>query len=347
MKKSLLSMAALALIMASCSNDEENVVTGNGEVANAVPVQISQKVAGVESKAAIIPGNKMDAVIIMVDGNSSSASAPDFDSFVPKKDNTLNNQNKFASDGDRANYANTQFTASTTANDIILTPMLYYPVEGDASPNKTWILGVAPQGTVSGTTVTFTQTDGLQDVMFAGQQAAGSGATSDQTKAALDFQHKTTQLTFVAQLSKSLDGTEWANKTVSVKDITIQNAEVPASLAFNTGTVNWKTPANLTVAGCNTALSTTACAPSVPVMVRPTTSILANIDLSVEGAILSYTNLLIKKEDGVTNLSTSEGYSHQVTFNITPPTKADATMITASAKIEPWKKGEAGKVTIE
>ena len=101
MKKSLVSMAALALIMASCSNDEENVIN-NGEVANAVPVQISQTVTGVETKAAIIPGNKMDAVIIMVDGNSSSASAPDFDSFVPKKDNTLNNESKFASDGDRA-----------------------------------------------------------------------------------------------------------------------------------------------------------------------------------------------------------------------------------------------------
>ena len=121
MKKSLVSMAALALIMASCSNDEENVIN-NGEVANAVPVQISQTVTGVETKAAIIPGNKMDAVIIMVDGNSSSASAPDFDSFVPKKDNTLNNESKFASDGDRANYANTQFTASTTANGIVLTP---------------------------------------------------------------------------------------------------------------------------------------------------------------------------------------------------------------------------------
>ena len=55
MKKSLVSMAALALIMASCSNDEENVIN-NGEVANAVPVQISQTVTGVETKAAIIPG---------------------------------------------------------------------------------------------------------------------------------------------------------------------------------------------------------------------------------------------------------------------------------------------------
>ena len=134
MKKSLLSMAALALIMASCSNDEENVVTGNGEVANAVPVQISQTVTGVESKAAIIPGNKMDAVIIMVDGNSSSASAPDFDSFVPKKDNTLNNQNKFASDGGRANYASAQVTASTSANDIRTTKARRSPTTAACLP---------------------------------------------------------------------------------------------------------------------------------------------------------------------------------------------------------------------
>lgn len=339
-------MAALALIMASCSNDEENVVIGNGEAANAVPVRISQTVTGVETKAAIIPGNKMDAVIIMVDGNSSSASAPDFDSFTPKKDNTLDGENKFVNDAARANYANTQFTASTTENDIVLTPTLYYPVDGDASPKKTWILGVAPQGTVSGTTVTFTQTDGLQDVMFAGQQAAGS-ATDSKTKAALNFQHKTTQLTFVAQLSKDLTGTEWAGKTVSVKDITIQNAEVPASLAFNTGTVSWKAPANLTVAGCNTALSTTPCAPSVPIMVKPATGILVNIDLSVEGAIQSFTNLTIKNESNA-NLATLEGYSHQVTFNITPPTAASgATAIEVSAKIEPWKPGDAGKVDIE
>ena len=346
MKKSLVSMAALALIMASCSNDEENVIN-NGEVANAVPVQISQTVTGVETKAAIIPGNKMDAVIIMVDGNSSSASAPDFDSFVPKKDNTLNNESKFASDGDRANYANTQFTASTTANGIVLTPTLYYPVDGSANPNKTWILGVAPQGTVSGTTVTFTQADGFQDVMFAGQQAAGNGTESDKTKAALNFQHTTTQLTFVAQLSGELAGTEWENKTVSVKEITIQNAQVPASLAFNTGTVNWKDAASLMVAGCNTALSTTACAPSVPVMVKPATDILVNIDLSVEGAIQSYTNLKIKKEDG-SNLSTAEGFSHQVTFNITPPKTAQGAVgIEASAKIEAWKPGDAGKVDIQ
>lgn len=79
MKKSLVSMAALALIMASCSNDEENVIN-NGEVANAVPVQISQKVAGVETKAAVVPEVSMQAVILMADGES-----PDFTSFTPRK----------------------------------------------------------------------------------------------------------------------------------------------------------------------------------------------------------------------------------------------------------------------
>ena len=122
MKKSLLSMAALALIMASCSNDEENVID-NGEAANAVPVQISQKVAGVETKAAVVPGVSMQAVILMADGES-----PDFTSFTPRKENTLDNENKFAGDGDRANIANAEFTASGTAGEITLTPALYYPV---------------------------------------------------------------------------------------------------------------------------------------------------------------------------------------------------------------------------
>ena len=136
MKKSLVSMAALALIMASCSNDEENVIN-NGEVANAVPVQISQKVAGVETKAAVVPGVSMQAVILMADGES-----PDFTSFTPRKENTLDNENKFAGDGDRANIANAEFTASGTAGEITLTPALYYPVSAETT--KASILGVSP-----------------------------------------------------------------------------------------------------------------------------------------------------------------------------------------------------------
>lgn len=350
--KKVLSMAAMALIMASCSNDDVNTVIDNNEVANAVPVLINQKVAGVETKAAIIPGNEMKAVIVMVDGAKNNASDPDFVNFTPKTDNDLtpipDQDNKFElkNDAARANVANTQFTASTTANEIALNPMLYYPVDGEANPKNTWILGVAPQGTVSGTTVTFAETDGLQDVMFADKQAAGDN-TSKQT-ITLDFNHKTTQLTFVARLSKELTGTDWDGKTVSVKKITVQAAQVPTSLDFQKGAVNWKEGASLSVAGCNTALSTSSCAPSVPIMVKPSTDIMVNIDLSIEGAIKSYTNLYIKNADLSGNLATEEGKSHEVTFTITPPTKAEGAVdITTSAKVVDWVKGTAGNVTIK
>lgn len=342
----------MALIMASCSNDDVNTVINNNEVANAVPVLINQKVAGVETKAAIIPGNEMKAVIVMVDGANNGATEPDFTKFTPKTDNDLtpiegqDNKFKLENDAARANVANTQFTASTTGKEIALTPTLYYPVDGEASPKNTWILGVAPQGTVSGTTVTFAETDGLQDVMFADKQAAGDN-TQKQT-ITLDFNHKTTQLTFVAKLSKELTGTDWAGKTVSVKSITVQAAQVPASLDFQKGAVNWKDGAKLTVAGCNTALSTSSCAPSVPIMVRATTDIMVDIDLSIEGVIKSYTNLYIKNADLSGNLATVEGESHEVTFTITPPTKAEgAVAITTSAKVVDWVKGAAGTVTIK
>ena len=123
MKKSLLSMAALALIMASCSNDEENVID-NGEAANAVPVQISQKVSGVETKAAVTVGSDMTAVILMADGDN-----PAFTPFTPRTENVLTGEqnNTLANDAARANVSNTQFKASTTAGEIELTPTLYYP----------------------------------------------------------------------------------------------------------------------------------------------------------------------------------------------------------------------------
>ena len=340
MKKSLLSMAALALIMASCSIDEENVVTGNGEVANAVPVQISQKVAGVETKAAVVPGVSMQAVILMADGEN-----PDFTSFTPRKENTLNDENKFAGDGDRANIANAEFTASGTAGEITLTPALYYPVSAETA--KASILGVSPQGIVDATKVSFATTDGSQDVMYAGKVDAGSAQTPTSGGIVLDFKHKTTQLIFVAKLYKELTGSEWENKNVSVKSITVQNAKVPESLTFSNGQVNWKTVGEITVAGCNTALTTNVCDPSVPIMIAHASSVTVNLSLSVDDTIVSYNNLVVQNGSG-SNLATEEGASHVITFTITPPTAAaGATKITTSAKVTDWKPGAAGQVTIQ
>lgn len=339
--KKILSMAALALVMAGCSNDDENVKIDNGEASNAVAIQISQKVAGVESKAAIKPGSDMQANIIMVDAGSS-ADNPDFTAFTPKTENTLSGGNKLESDDHRATVSNTEFKAATTSGEIELTTALYYPVSSE--DKKTWILGVSPQGNVDASKVTFHETDGLQDVMYAKQTAAGSKKDKEDP-IALQFEHKTTQLTFVAQLAGALDGTEWAGKTVSVKNITIQKAKIPVSLALSTGVVSVENK-NLTVAGCNTGLSTSPCAPSEPVMVGAGTNIMVDLELSVGGTTKKYTNLSVV--NGNQPLTTLEGYSHEITFTITAPVEAsDGTKISTSAQIVDWKTGAAGNVTIQ
>ena len=346
--KKILSMAALALVMAGCSNDDENVKIDNGEATNAVAIQISQKVAGVESKAAITPGADMLATIIMVDGANSSASNPDFSSFTPKTQNTLTGagNNTLADDAARANVANTEFKAQTTAQGITLTPTLYYPVESGASAKKTWILGVAPQGVVNGLEVAFSQADGLQDVMFAEKQDAGNGNGSA-TPVTLEFKHKTTQLTFVAKLTNDdLSETEWKDQTVGVKSIIIPNAKVPEKLNISSGNITW-TDKEITVAGCAEALKLTSCKPSVPVMIASSQSLIVNIILSGGNKTITYNNLKVKNSAGQ-DLATVEAKSHEITFEITPPKKAEgATLIEASAKIVDWTAGDPGKVEIK
>lgn len=345
--KKILSMAALALVMAGCSNDDENVKIDNGEASNAVAIQISQKVAGVESKAAITAGSNVLATILMVDGENNSASNPDFINFTPKTENTLTGEsnNELANDAARATVANTKFKAQGTQS-ITLTPTLYYPVDGGGSPKKTFILGVAPQGVVNGVEVAFPQTDGLQDVMFAEQQDAGNGKPSA-TSVTLEFKHKTTQLTFVAKLkSADLSGTEWEGKTVGVKSIVIPNAKVPEKLNISTGNVEW-VDKEIIVAGCAEKLSETICKPSVPVMISPSTSLIVNIELSVGDKTITYTNLRVKNDSGE-DLATTVAKSHQITFEITAPIEASgATKIGTSAKVIDWTAGDAGKVEIK
>lgn len=353
--KKILSMAALALVMAGCSNDDENVVIDNGEATNAVAIQISQKVAGVESKAAITPGSTMEANIIMVDaGDGASAGTttdPYFAGFNPKTDNTLTDEGgnkKLNTDNARANVAIAKFEAKTDAVGITLNPTLYYPVS--AGTKKTWILGVAPLGTVDATKVTFTgAADGSQDVMYAEKQDAG-GSSTGKTDPVLEFKHQTTQLLFVAQLSDdNLTSTEWNNKNVSVNSIIIQKAQVPTAIKIADGDLEC-TEKNITVEGCKTLLKKTPCAKSTPVMIKESASVVVDLVLNVGTETLTYSNLVVKNaEDGHSgDLATEAGKSHLITFTITPPVSpTDGTKIDAKAKIVDWVKGDAGKVDIQ
>ncbi len=329
----MLSMAALALIVASCSNDEENVP--DNKFVNAEPIRISQQMAGVETKGAVTPGTDMQAVILMADGDN-----PDFKNFTPKTDNTVTGKD-FTLDTDRANVSTTTFKATTDEDgiEISLTPTLYYPKTA-----KAWILGVSPQGAVDVSKVTFNDVDGLQDVMYAEKVDAGTAAAHTGISP-LKFEHKTTQLTFVAKLAKELTGTEWEGQSVSVTSITVLNAKLPKSLTFSTGVIDWK-ETNVSVEGCKTQLVLTLCNPSIPLMISPADQVMVNLELSVGGVPKTYTNLVVK--NGNKNLATVMGKSHQITFEITPPVGAsDATKITTSAKVTNWVDGDPGKVEIK
>ena len=341
-------MAALALIMASCSNDEETPEINPGEVTNAVPVQISQKVAGVETKAAVGLGSEMTANIIMVDAGSD-ANNPDFSAFSPKKLNTFTDkqsggsgEKELANDAARANVAIATFTADANGNKIKLNPTLYYPV---TDSKKTWILGVAPQGVVDQTKVTFNDVDGLQDVMYA---AKAGGVDKTATEAiALEFKHQTTQLLFVAKFAAGTDlsTTEWKGKTVSVTSIEIPNAQVPNAINIKDGTLEC-TEKKLTVAGCKEVLGTDACAKSVPVMIKASASLVVNLVLKVGEETVTYSNLEVKKATG-DNLATVAGKSHLITFEITAPVGSSQPQVGATAKVVDWTVGDEGKVEIK
>lgn len=345
----ILSMAALALIMAGCSNDDEKIVIDNGsEVANAVPVQIMQKVAGVETKAAVTLGSTMKANIIMVD-DGGTPSGPNFNAFTPKTQNDLiddgKDGKKLGSDAARATVANAEFTAANDAGEIKLNPTLYYPL---TDTKVTWLIGVAPQGTVDNTYVTFSVVDGSQDVMYAAQQTAGSSKDEGSKKIPqLEFEHKTTQLLFVAQLTNDdLSKTEWKGKIISVKNIIIKKAGVPTSIDIKDGTINC-TEQDITVKGCAVALGKSPCPKSDPVMIKESTSVIVDIVLSVGTDIVTYSDLTVKASDG-NNLATHAGKSHLITFEITPPvTASDGVQIGAKAKIVDWTTGDPGKVEIK
>lgn len=345
-------MAALALILAGCSSNEDDVKIDKEGTNKAVPIQISQKVAGVETKAAT-NSTEVTANIIMVDASAQSSDTPDFDAFTPRTSNKLTS-GSFASDDDRANVATATFSASTIATTLNVSPILYYP----SSSTKTFILGVAPTGTVSKDKVTFSTVDGYQDVMFAEKKDAGSASNaapangeSNTNTVELEFAHQTAQLVFVSKLSTTtFTDTEWDGKTVTVKTITIQNAEVPATIALNGGEIEWSQK-NIDVAGCAEKLTTTACAKSIPVMIKPVGKVTVDLVLELsDNTIVNYNNLVIQTaKDGATgNLSIEKGKSHLVTFEITPPDKATSgTAVSVTAKVQAWETGDEGKVEIK
>ena len=244
--KTKLSVAAMALLLASCSSNDNDLLPENP--VNATPIQVSQSVQGmVKTRAAVGVGSDVTATVLVADGSSSNGDAADWANFSPVLANEVKEdggQNKLKT---RATVSTASFKAGSKAT-VSLNPILYYHT---TTGTKSWLAAVAPAGTVSGTTVTIPQTDGEQDVMLADAAAAGSSSSASEPE--LTFKHLTTQLNFEMKVTAQ-NGGEWTDKTISLKKISVRNAQVPvevnvAPASGKAGVSKWTDAAMMNVGG--------------------------------------------------------------------------------------------------
>lgn len=339
--KTKLSVAAMALLLASCSSNDNDLLPENP--VNATPIQVSQSVQGmVKTRAAVGVGSDVTATVLVADGSSNNADVADWANFSPVLANEVTEdggQNKLTT---RATVSTASFKAGSKAT-VSLNPILYYHT---TAGTKSWLAAVAPAGTVSGTTVTIPQTDGEQDVMLA--DAAEAGSSSSKQSPELTFKHLTTQLNFEMKVTAQ-NGGEWTDKTISLKKISVRNAQVPvevnvAPASGKAGVSKWTDAAMMNVGGISSvALGADAVRVGNPLMIQASGQVVIDAVISVGGTDITFNNVTIKKQDNTTDLSTEAGKSHLITLNVTEPlTPEDATKMTVTATVTDWVAGDAG-----
>ena len=346
--KKILTMAAVALLAASCSNDKD-VITPDLGTANApVAIKLTQSVEGITTKAPITSGSQVEGIVVMVD--VTSGHEHDWASFNPVYKNEINGTTKALEK--RANVAGAVFTAGTET-DITLTPTLYYD-NAQVSAKNSHITAVVPSGTIESSKVVFGKVDGLQDVMTIGaDQDAGTAASPNQNGCKLTFAHKTTQLVFAASYTSVAGGKgEWEGKNVSIKSIKILGTQLPQSVNLTNGDVNWATASDFSVPNITTtALSTTASTISPAVMVAPSNDIKLNVTINVGGTDRTFLNVpVMDSKNAGEKLNAQEGYAHTVTLNITEPDKPTGDNVKAlevKATVNEWKQGNGGTVDLK
>lgn len=350
--KKYLSMAALALIAAGCSSNDENIPEPE-VVNNAELIVINQRVQGIETKSVIAENSSVSATVVMCDVANSGDAAKKWESFVSRAANTPTKDGGFNDDTERATVSTASFTAvaSATGGKISFNPYLYYST---TATTTSYLTAVAPTGTISEKTVQITPQDGLQDVMYAEAVSVGSSGSKDEN-AVLDFQHKTSQLNFNIKLEKADENGKWTGKQVTVQSIKIQQVGLPTAVDFTTGAVTWSAAADLLVPGINeTAITAEGINVGQPVMIQTGQKIKIDVKINVpEEGVKEYNNVDVfeANESGAatnTLLTTEEGKSHVVTLTLKEPTTiTGATEIAANAKVTPWAVGKAGAGTLE
>lgn len=332
-----ITLAALALLAVGCS-ENENASTPEIPV-NAKAIRIGQSVQGL-TRAVVTDGTNVTATVLMCDVTGDAA---DWTDFVGVKSNDI-----AAADGELKTRANTG-TASFKAGSgttVTLNPTLYY--DNKDTSKKSYLAAVAPTGTLgaSGTLVAMKDMDGQQDVMYATAVNAGTSDTPE-NPINLSFVHLTTQLNFEVKMTEAAGTGDWDNKTVTVKEIKMQSAQLPQAVNAADGVVTWSTASPLNVPEVNNSvLSTTATRTGSPIMVKGGSFVKLDVTLTIDGSDLLFSNVPIKDvTNSGSDLATVTGKSHLVTLNVTEPKKAEGAgvaIINVTATVAPWEAGHAG-----
>ena len=300
-----LSLLAAGVLLAGCSKSEneggEGPVHGDGQL---VSIRLSSGIGDAAKAGSKAPVTAEAPATVQIEG--------------------WENTEAEAYAGASTWQSTAAVTVSETAAAITLSPVQYYNADENI---KTYIKGWYPQVASADGEVTFTNTDGTVDVLYATEVSGDKNTEVDQP---LVFNHKSAQLVF-----KVVKGEGLAAGT-KIKTIKVKNTAIPTSLTLSSNTVNYTDMAELEVPNVTVAeIGETAAVAGDPLMVKPVddnTTVTLYIETTADDGstvAATYDDVALTTSDG--KLTEGSAYTVTLTFkqagisleaNITPWTEA-------------------------
>lgn len=274
----LLSFLAAGVLLAGCSKNEESSLPVNND------------------PTPIVLGTSVDAStkVPVVNGTSVSAGIAGWE----------NTSTETYANGPLWNTTIQTTANATTAQAVTWTAPQYYNADENMT---TYMKAWHPAGTLSGTSVTFTNTDGSVDALLA---PVVSGTKNNKNGKVLAFAHQTAQINFKVKAGEGLD------PTTKLRSIKIKSVQLPTGFDLKkTGAaaVTYATAADLTVPGITsdaTTIATSAASVGSPVMIKPISGNTFSIDVETSNATYSGKTVTVTG----TNILAGTAYDVTLTF---------------------------------
>lgn len=299
----LLSFLAAGVLLSGCSKNESGNPSDGGRAA----IRLGSGVATV-SKAPVTEGTSFTAGIAGWENSATEtyAAAPLWNTTIQTTAN--------AEDGQNVTWNKQQY---------------YNADEGTTTYMKAW----HPAGTLSGTSVTFENTDGNVDALLA-PVVSGTKLTKDADDKVLAFAHRTAQINFKVQAGAGLA------ENTTLRSIKIKDAQLPTGFDLTkeiADAVTYAEAADLTVPGITAdaiTIAETATSAGSAVMIKPITGNTFSIDVETSNA--TYTGQKVTVNG--TNVEAGTAYDVTLTFG--------QGGITLKATVTAWKT-ETGSAAIQ